>query len=422
MSGQTVARWTGEGNDGLWSNKKNWSDNTVPDQTKYAIVEGEVEVHIDLEAVSYQLLVHEKATLTIDKDFSLTIDGSMVNNNFELVGIRTSGTLVVHGSLIINNVIGNGIKVHDSATLKAQDCDELRMQDVTGIGLRNDGEAILGVTSMFFISNAAILNFGTLKIKKELVIEDLVFNLAWGIDNYGELENSSSGIINILGQLGGSTTIINQNVGTFDNHGAINISDMETIAIHNIGVFNNYKDIIIEDISRYAIVNGGIWNNEPSSTITVNDATAPTNPALFNLGGVFNNDGEIRMTDIQYIALRNDGTFNNNELLYIDSTRTSSAIRNHGVINNTDQIVLSHINYSNGSYPPALLNEETGIINNSRSITFSNLSAHGIRNQGTIHSIANNASISMFYTRGDLYINDDGAVFEVRELHFSSIF
>ncbi len=421
MNAQTVVRWTGGGNDGLWSNKKNWSDDSVPDQTKYAIVEGEGDVHVDIDANPYQLQVQDKATLIIDKPYSLTIDGGVLSN-IEFVGIRSSASLIVEGSLIINNVIGNGIRVYDTAVLNTEGSDEVRLQDVTGDGLRNDGTAILGNTSLYFISQAAVFNTGSLTFRKELLVQDLVFNLAWGINNYGEVFNNANSTINIRGQLGGLTSIINQVGATFHNHGIINIDDSQTIAVHNLGTFYNYNDISIDDIYNHAIVNAGVWHNETSSSIMINDITAPVSSAIKNSGGLFNNDGDIILKDIQYIGLLNEGIFNNDELLSIDSTRITYAIRNHGTINNNKTIRANRINYTNGSSTTAILNEGTGVINNSKSIYITFVNGHGLNNEGIIHSTDLNSFISMNYVLGDLFINEQGAIFEVGEIYFSRIF
>ena len=266
------------------------------------------------------------------------------------------------------------------------------------------------------------MNFGDLTFRKEILVQDLVFNSAWAIDNYGEVVNDPHSVINIRGQLGGLSNIVNQLTGTFHNHGAIHIEDTQARAFHNIGSFFNYNDIYINNISQHAIVNGGVWNNKPGGSIDVNDATAPVDPTIFNSGGVFNNDGDIRLTNMQSIGLRNDGVFNNNNLLQIDSTRTSSAIRNLGTLNNNHHISLSNVNYSNGAMPFALMNDESSIIVNNSSITLAYNNGHGIHNKGTINSTSAIAKINMYYTDGDLYVNDIGAVFEIRELHLSSIF
>lgn len=107
---QTTAHWKGgtPGKKNCWHEAKNWSDNRVPDEFTYVVIEALNTGHHALPVISQEIEVggidiYGGASLTIKNTGSVTIDGS----DFYTEGItNTGGKIYNHGVIHLYQVEG----------------------------------------------------------------------------------------------------------------------------------------------------------------------------------------------------------------------------------------------------------------------------------------------------------------------------
>lgn len=107
---QTTAHWKGGtlGKKNCWHEAKNWSNNQVPDEFTYVVIEALNTGHHALPVISQEIEVggidiYGGASLTIKKSGSVTIDGS----DFYTKGItNTGGQIYNHGAINLYRVDG----------------------------------------------------------------------------------------------------------------------------------------------------------------------------------------------------------------------------------------------------------------------------------------------------------------------------
>ena len=325
--------WHGEGDGVNWSDPQNWSTNTVPSNNDTIIINGSSVkhsvVHLDINVTTISFLyitIDSNSTLEIEKKSNLILRNFFSNygtiNNFGNVTIVFNGEPFQLGEIDNHGIFNNNGIVHNLAyfdNFATVSNDGLIVNNglLYQVGIMNNN-GLLNNTGFAqiedFVTDATIVNSGSMNNKKLLVSDGLIYNNQDGIiknngilnnigfegfnflANKGLIENELNGIINnrvLLENLSGATinnagTIRDFCGSTFTNQGTftgnpiivnecIQPHDTTTIINPNPGTATVGKDIVL--YSKVNDTNSG-QKTSPVGSVSWSDGGA---------GGAFSN-------------------------------------------------------------------------------------------------------------------------------------
>ena len=331
---------------------------------------------------------------TIDEGETVTIPSGIAlfvaSNGFpdQEVGIDNRGTIIISGTLNVQNTGINGKGIDNSGSIVNTASGILVVQNSGHTGIDNEEFAT--------ISNSGILN----------VMNEGSNNLQ-GIVSMGNIENTASGFVTVANsaQFGirlGSGFVNN---ATFTNHGTLTLANSAGTNGFQITQFTTLNNtatgtFIVENTGGTGVVSNGLIKN--SGEVSVQN-TAGIGIEHFGLSALENtpagsivvaNSGD--STGIENNCLLCSGITNSGEMTIQSSGPSSIGIDNNEAINNTASGTLTLA--STGGY--GMFSGEDGAITNSGTLNIQNSGFFGIESYGTITNsgnitLANSGSIGL---------------------------
>lgn len=415
---QTTITWTGFVNSD-WHNTGNWSPTTIPTSMESVVIPGFLsepspEVLSGNLAEAQSVSIAFGATLTIEgmgtldveksatigitnagsllirPDGVIRVDSSghthidnmasgVINNEGEIklgsegalldtdIGITSSGDInnLSTGSILIEGVINDGIKLTDDAILT------------------NDGIIDFALTT-YFLGNGIVIGPNAELVNTKEINTAQIAGLSGpdlnGLLIEGEVSNQADGIININAVFSGNGINV-KSTGTLINDGEIILGQSINIAMDGIiseGVFTNNGSIELGFISGSGIKNTGSMTNNNTASI---NTTQSINPVIFNMS-TFDNYGLIDLQFGSQESITNSGN------AAIFTNREDATINvNFGQISNHDSAIFNNNTCAKINLNGSFLNN-TSIFNNDGFLLFENSSE-----QQTPGNLVNNGLI-----------------------------